>query len=130
MPGVPYREGEHPVQIFRQPLADLLVEMHQHLRVALRGKVVPPLQVLPQLQIVVDLPVEYYLNAAILVSHGLGATGYVDDAQPAVSKRNLIVQEFTVAIGPAVPQTIAHWPQKRTVCRQPGFATDPAIPHL
>ena len=79
---VPQREREHAVQVAHAVGAVLLVEVHDHLGVALRGELVAAAaQLLPQLAVVVDLAVHHDDDGAILVEDRLVAGAEVDHAQ-------------------------------------------------
>jgi hypothetical protein len=69
--------------------AVLLVEMHEHLGVALRGEAMAaPLQFRAQFDVVVNFAIEDDVNGLILVTDGLPAAGNVHDAQPAHGQAN------------------------------------------
>src|SRR5262245_60977356 len=69
-------EGEHPVQPDGQPCAPLLIAVHEHLGIGVaRGEAVAALdQLAAQLNVIIDLTVEYDADVAGLVPHWLSAT--------------------------------------------------------
>jgi len=77
---IPEGEGVHPPQASQEPLAPFLITVDQHLGVGLAPKnVARGLQVLSDLQVVVDLPVEDRPDVVALVGDGLGAALEVHD---------------------------------------------------
>src|SRR5271157_4264389 len=66
---IPNRESEHAVQELRKPLPNLFILMHQHFRIAVGCEPVPfRNQRLPEIQVVVNLAVEYYLNRTVFIA--------------------------------------------------------------
>jgi hypothetical protein len=107
---VPDREREHAIQRLGAPLPELLVKMDQDLGVAARLEAVPlRLERAAQLLVVVDLAVEDDLDRAVLVPHRLGAQRrQVDDRQPTVAERALLVFVKTLSVRPAVGDRRGH----------------------
>ena len=106
---VPQCERELPVEELPGPLPVLLVEVDDHLGVALGGEAVAlALQLPPQLDEVEDLPVEAEPHRAVLVGDRLEAVGDVDDAQPAVRETDAVVAVQAVAVGSAMAEHRDH----------------------
>src|SRR5574341_271466 len=81
---IPDRQGEHPAERVQESQIVLLVEMDDGLDVAPRGETMPPCQQLvPQLDVVVDLAVAHDSDLACLVEDGLMSASQVDDAESA-----------------------------------------------
>src|SRR5262249_52854235 len=77
---VPEGEREHAVEGAGDVLSALLVEVKDHLAVALALEAMARLELLPELLEVVDLPVEDEPEGPVLVRHRLaGGLGEVDD---------------------------------------------------
>src|SRR5262249_4996035 len=79
---VPHREGEHSSELLDTLFAHLFVEVHDHFRV---GGSLEPMpaghELIPQLEIVVDLPVEGDPYRSILAAYRLMARVEIDDGQ-------------------------------------------------
>ena len=87
----------------------LLVEVDEHLGVALRRELVPgALEPLAQLAVVVDLAVVDDLDAAVLVADRLVAAREVDDRQAPRRKRDAALDERAGAVGAAVHERVVH----------------------
>jgi hypothetical protein len=87
------------------------------------------LQLNPQLDEVVDLPVEHNLDRVVLVAHGLRAAVEVDDAQAPMPQRHVAIEVLALAIGSAVPDGRIHTGQHVLRYRLAGpivDSTDPA----
>ncbi len=79
---VPDGEGEHTAQVVQAPLAAFLVQVQDGLGIASRPEpMTSGLQTLPELLVVVDLPVEDDPEGSILVRHRLPAPRQVDDGE-------------------------------------------------
>ena len=106
---VPQRDREHAPQVLDERRPPLLVQMDQHLRVALRGEPVSrALEPLAQLAVVVDLAVLHDLDAAVLVADRLVRALQVDDRQPPRGQRHGVLDELARAVGPAVDERLVH----------------------
>src|SRR5207247_2599339 len=80
---VPDRNGEHAAEAGCEAAAVLLVEVYEHLGVAVRAKTVTgALELGAQLPVVVDLAVLDDVDAAVLVRDRLVARLEVDDREP------------------------------------------------
>src|ERR1041385_926228 len=81
-PFIPKRIGKHAAE-FRHPIHTiLLIEMDERFRIAVCIKAMPGLfKALPQLQMVVDLPVEDDPDALIFVADRLMAAGHIDNGK-------------------------------------------------
>src|SRR5688500_8909046 len=94
---VPEREGEHAAQAVHAVIAQFLVEVDDHLRVASGGEAVAPsLELGAQLHVVVDLAVEDHHHAAVLVADGLVARLEIYDGEPLDAESGALTH-----IGPA-----------------------------
>ncbi len=104
---IPERDGEHASQALEAPLAELLVQMNDHLDVAAgRETVAPPLELGPELDEVVDLSVADADDPSGLVLQRLIACGQVDDRQAAHRNRHRPSDEPAFGIRPAVPELL------------------------
>src|SRR6266511_4655657 len=106
---VPEREGEHPLQPLHAALAFLLVEMEDRLRIALGAVAMAARhEPRPQARGIVDLAVVGEPAGAVLIGHGLLARGHVHDGQPAMAEPYRPLGPYSLAVGPAVADDIAH----------------------
>src|SRR6266508_5574983 len=106
---VPEREREHAAQLTHECGAVLLVEVDEHLGVALRRKTMAAsFQPGPELAVVVDLSVLNDLDRAVLVPDRLVAALEVDDGKAPRRERDGPVDEAPLAVGAAVTQALAH----------------------
>ena len=106
---VPDHEGEHASNLLQQFHAPLLIAMQQHLGVAFGGEGVSGRdQFLTQRLIVVDLAVEGDDLRAILVVDGLLAAAEVDDAEPSMAERRVLVDVMAFAVRPAMRDHVGH----------------------
>src|SRR5262249_40761667 len=95
--------------VFDQPVATFLVQVDQHLRVAVRVELVAALfQAGPQLAIVVHLPVEDDLDRTVLIADRLIAAGQVDDRQPAAGQPEAGRAPQPLGVRPAVGEAVRH----------------------
>ena len=84
---IPDREREHALQPLDASLAFLFVEVQDRFGVAARAVAVPaPLEIRPQLRVVVDLAVEDDPHRLVFVGHRLVAAGHIDDRQAPVAE--------------------------------------------
>ncbi len=103
------REGELAVEPLEQPLAPLLVAVNQHLGVAARAEhVTAHLELVPQLEVIVDLAVVDHADVPVLVRHRLRAAGDIDHAQPHVREADPVVRVQAEPIGPTMPDRGRH----------------------
>src|SRR5581483_6290106 len=106
---VPDRDREHPAQPLREAVAVLLVEMQDHLGVAVRSEAVTrALQLGPELAVVVYLAVLDDPGGAVLVRDRLVARLEVDDREPPRREPDRPVDVRAVAVGAAVDERPAH----------------------
>ena len=106
---VPQRDREHPAQVLDEGGPALLVEMHEHLGVAVRPELVAGvLQPLAQVAVVVDLAVLHDLDAAVLVADRLVRALEVDDRQAPRGERDGLLREHAGAVGPAMDERLVH----------------------
>ena len=106
---VPERDREHPAQAPEEGRALLLVQVDEHLGVAVRAEgVAGALELAAQLWVVVELAVLDDVDGAVLVRYRLVAGLEVDDREPAGGEADGPVDEDSVAVGAAVEQPRAH----------------------
>ena len=110
---VPESEGEHALQRVDQRVAELLVQVHEHLGVAARGEAMTARgQILAQARVVVDLAVEDHPNRAVLVAERLVPALDVHDRQTPDPDRDAGVRICvqTLVVRPAVAHRRGHGP--------------------
>ena len=91
---VPERDGKHAAQALRKIEPVLLVEVDEHLGVAMSREGVPgPLEVMPELAVVVELAVLDDLDAAVLVADRLVTGLEVDDRETPRGEADAAVDE-------------------------------------
>ncbi len=125
---VPERDGEHPAQPLEAGGAELLVEVRDHLDVAVPPEAVPArLELGAQLDVVVDLPVADADDLAGLVGDRLVAGLEVDDREPPHRERDRAGREAPLAVRAAVPHQLDRVERlgRRPAPRR-GDAEDPA----
>ena len=106
---VPERDREHPAQPLGEALAVLLVQVHEHLGVAARREPVPgPLELEPELAVVVELAVLNDRDPAVLVRDRLVARREVDDGEAPGSEADAPVEVRAVGVRPALDEGCAH----------------------
>ncbi len=106
-------------------LSVLLVEMDDGLGVAVRGESVPPrLELVAELAVVVDLPVENDDHRAVLVGDRLIARLEVDHAQALNAERHAVGDELPARVRPSVLDRSAHALQE---LRRDPAAVDPYL---
>ena len=119
-----------PCRRCTQPRALLLVEVGDHLGVALRGEAVArALQALAQLAVVVDLAVEDDRDRAVLVEDRLVAGREVDHAQALDPEPDAGIDVQSARVRAAVLERGAHALQSRRVGAPAvtvGLSDDPA----
>jgi hypothetical protein len=129
---VPQREREHAVQVADAVGAVLLVQMHDHFRVAVRGEAVPSsLQRVTQLAVVVDLAVQDDDYGAVLVVDRLVAGIEIDDAQPLDPESDVVLVMDPARVGAPVLQPCAHSREelgRHPVAPRTELSYDPAHP--
>ena len=129
-PCVPDRDCEHAPQTVDEPVAVLLVEVQQDLRIAVGAEAMAPfpLEVAPQFAVVVDLAVLDDVERPVLIRDRLIARLEIDDREPPRRERDLSVAEFAEAVRAAMDERGAHRRDavgdRRAVCR--GDSADPA----
>jgi hypothetical protein len=107
---IPDRKREHPAQLLHRLDAVLLVRVDDDFRIRPALEQVPaPFEFGPQFEVIVDLPVEHDLDRTILVRHRLSPVlRQINDAQPAMAQRNVIVAKERMLVGPAMRDDIRH----------------------
>jgi hypothetical protein len=122
-PPIPDREREHPVQTADTVNAELLVQVHDHLGVAVGGKAVAPAyEVCAQLPEVVDLAVQHDSDGAVLAEDRLVSGEEIDDAQALDPEARVAVHEQPSRVRAAMLQRRAHPLQGETVGLHLGLA--------
>jgi hypothetical protein len=128
LPRVPDGEGEHAIEPVQAVFPELLVEMQQYFCVGLRDQLVPSTpELLRQLHVVVDFPVEDDPEGAIAVDHRLVARRrQVEDRQTAHSEPDMTIEIQPRVIGPAVTETVSHRREQRlgyarAICAQDSY---------
>ena len=125
---VPERDREHPAQAPREGGPFLLVEVDEHLGVAVRGEAVAgALELRAQLGVVVELAVLDDVNRAVLVRDRLVAGLQVDDREPAGSQSDRPFDEGAVAVRASVKELRAH-PRELLRVGRPARRDDSADP--
>ncbi len=109
-PRIPEGEREHAPQAVHQPVSLLLVEMHQHFRVAARAEGMTLAgQLAAQVLEVVDLTIEDDPDRAILVAQRLRRVRrQIDDRQPPMAEAQAAVEVHAASVGPAMAQHVGH----------------------
>src|SRR5581483_11799291 len=126
---IPDRDGEHPAQPRREPVAGLLVEVDENLRVAVRPEAMAGrLELGAQLLVVVDLAVLDDVDGAVLVRDRLVARLEVDDREPPRGQADGAVDDRALAVRATVDERRVH---RREPCGVDGLgrrrdAADPA----
>jgi hypothetical protein len=106
---IPDGEREHAAEVVDAGVAPLLVGVHDALGIRLRAIQVPkPLELAPQIAVVVDLAVEGNPGRLVLVGERLLAGGQIHDAQTAVAKCRLLVDKDPFSVGTAMHDAVAH----------------------
>jgi hypothetical protein len=97
---VPDDEGEHAPQAGQHLLAPVVVAGGDHLAVALgvEGGAVVAGQLLPQLDVVVDLAVEGQQVAPARVGERLVAEGHIDDREPLVGEHRVVADHLDAGL--------------------------------
>ena len=109
-PFIPNHEREHAGQVLDAGIAVALIEVQDHLGVAVRAEARSlGDEPLAQLGIVVDLPVEHEAGP-VRPEHGLCSVLEVDDRQPPVAQPYAPVRahEYPLAVRSAVAQRVPH----------------------
>ena len=107
-----------PRRCWTQSHAVVLVEVDDHLGVALRREAVPAAAELGgQLLVVVDLAVQHDDDRAVLVEDRLVAGLEVDDSQPLDAEADAVVEEEAARVWAAVLDHRAHALEQRTLDR-------------
>ncbi len=106
---IPEGKAKHPAQLVNAVRTVFFVEVDDNLGIGLRVEcVAPALQLRAQFPVVVDLPIEHDLNAAILIGHRLMTGLQIDDTQPAHAQANRSINVEAFVIRPPVNHHIAH----------------------
>ena len=106
---VPESDGEHPAQPVEKAVAQFLVEMCDHFRVAPTGESMTlGFEFLPQSLVVVDLSVEDNPDRFIFVRHGLVDSFDIDNAQSAHPKACQLVAVVALFIRASVDERLRH----------------------
>ena len=106
---VPDGGREHPAHVGRELLAVLLIQVRQHLGVALGREMMPlALELLAQFHVVVDLAVLADPDAAILVGQRLATGVQVDDRQSGRADDGPAVPRVVQVVRPTMKQARQH----------------------
>ena len=110
LPRVPHGECEHTVEPVEAFLAELLVEVEQDFRIRAGDQpVTRASELLSQLDVVVDLPVEDDPQRAVVVGHRLVTRRCRVEYREATNAEADITLEIQPSVvGPAVRQAITH----------------------
>src|SRR5215471_7229265 len=105
--------------------------MNNRLRVARCRIAMPtPLEVRPELCMVIDLAVKDDPDRPVLVGHGLVSAHQVNDAQTPKAQSHRTQDDFTVVVGAAMTNGICHRPQvfarKTGACIKIDYSADSA----
>src|SRR6266568_3516307 len=80
-------ERVHPVESLQQAWAPFFPAVNEHLSIGARAKLMSaPLQLAPQIEVVIQLAVENDPNAMVLVGHRLRPTLHVHDAEATMAE--------------------------------------------
>ena len=108
-PDIPKRDGELPIQVARKVIAILLIEVHDHLGVAVRRKRMPALfEEASQLYVIEYLTIERHPHLAILVCQRLGTAGNIDDAKSRMAQAAATIDITASAIRTTMVNTLHH----------------------
>ena len=115
-PPVVQQKGKHAIQSLNTCRAVFGVQPEDHFGIRCRPESVPlgP-QLIPQFDVVVDLPVEH--DGKAVRFHRLVAGGQVDDGQPLVIETQRSVEKGAFIVRSPVIQGIGHVPQQPQVNR-------------
>ena len=106
---VPDRDAEDAVEALDERGAELLVEVRDHLAVAVRTQpVAAPLEPAPQLELVVDLAVEHDCDVAALVEERLVAVLGIDDRETPHAERHALGRVVALPVRAAVRERRGH----------------------
>src|SRR6185295_2665407 len=106
---VPEREGEHAPKLGKAVHAVSLVGPQQYLRIGSGVKAGPaPLELGPQLAVVVDLAIEDERQRVVVAEHRLIAGGEVDDGETAMPETDRPLDEETVSVRSSMGQDVRH----------------------
>ena len=120
------RERKHAVQPLDAGVTVFLVGVDDRFGVGMSLEpVAARLEIAPELEVVVDFPVEHNPDRPVFVGHRLLAAGAVDDGQPAVAEREPRCAMNSSAVRTAMKQPVRHGPDGVThVWGQITFQTD------
>ena len=108
-PNISYGQGEHSPQVIHAVIPVFLVQVDDHLGVALGGEpVAAALQVVAQFAVVVDLAVEDHLHRSVFVGQWLAAGVEVDDRKPSVAECRVRIEPGSRLVGSAMCQHGGH----------------------
>jgi hypothetical protein len=106
---VPERDPEDAVELLHEREAELLVEMRDHLAVAVGAQLVTALlEPAAQLELVVDLAVEHHGDLPGLVEERLVPVLGIHDRQAAHAERDTVLVAVALAVGAAVRELCGH----------------------
>src|SRR5690606_5442302 len=113
VPAVPDGKREHPLEVLDAILPVLEVERQDDLDVRTGlERVAASLVTLPQLGTVVDLAVADELKLPVGAADRLMPAFEVDDAEPALSERNAVLENVSLVVRPSVHHGSGHAPDE------------------
>src|SRR5215467_1971667 len=108
--------AEHPPQFRDTVGSDFLIEMNDDFCIGLRRKQMSPtFELLAQLLEIVDFSVENHRDAAVLIKDGLMAACHINDAEPAHSQPNTVLDKDALVVGSTVHHGLAHLMDRGTI---------------
>src|SRR5690606_11004049 len=97
---VPYRDGEHAVEVVEHRLAPFAVSVHDDFGVGAGLKGRPPrFKLAAQLAVVVYFAVEDDMHGLVATCHRLMPAGKVDDRKAAHAEHGLVVDMKAIVVG-------------------------------
>jgi hypothetical protein len=109
-------DREDAVELGREADAFFFVEVGEDLGVAPGvQRVTAAHEVFSQLGVVVDQPIEDDDHVAVLVGHGLGAAGRVEDREAAIAQTHPVADVEALAVRPAVDERVGHGADERLI---------------
>jgi len=106
---VPHRDGKHPVEVFDEVGAVLLVEVRDDLGVGFGAQLVAlGDELFRQIRSVVDLAVADRPDAAVLVGKGRRLGLHVDDGEPPEAQGAVLTGDVALTVGASVGHGCGH----------------------
>src|SRR5712672_21081 len=115
-PCIPERKSPHAIELLLAVKAPLFVCGYDDLGVRRGHKVIPETaQILPELDIVIELAVKNDDHVSIAAIHWLASRREIDDCQAPMSKADVSVLMVALAIRPAMRKGAGHAAQRVTI---------------